>query len=87
MNFARTERPVAFRWALGTQKRSEGTWAGVLTVIGAGFVARIRYWRAVRRTRKRLSELDDKMLADLGFYRDQIGLLARRGRLPEWDEM
>ncbi|HEV2507476.1 MAG TPA: DUF1127 domain-containing protein [Mesorhizobium sp.] len=81
MNFVSTERSVAVRWALGGRDGPDDTQAGV------GLVVWIRRWRAVRRTRKRLSELDDRMLADLGFYRDQIGLVARRGCLPEWDEM
>ncbi|MFE0014078.1 DUF1127 domain-containing protein [Mesorhizobium sp. NPDC059054] len=89
MNFASTQNRGLFRWTLRAQGRlkGQGAWAAGLVAVGAGFAASIRRWRAVHRTRKSLSGLDDKALADLGLYRDQIGLVARRGRLPQWDEM
>lgn len=88
MNFASLQGAALFGWALrgqSGQKKQRARIAGAIAV-GAGFVAWIRRWLAVYRTRKRLSELDDKGLADLGLYRDQIELVARRGRLPQWDE-
>lgn len=89
MNFASTQGAILFRRTLRAQngRKDQGTWAARLIAVGSGFAAWIRHWRAVYRTRKSLSELDDKGLADLGLYRDQIGLVARQGCLPEWDAM
>lgn len=82
MNVMSTQGPITSRWALGARDkpRDRGSWLDRL-------VSGIRHGRAVRRSRKSLSELDDKALADLGLCRDQIGLVAQRGRLPDWEEM
>ncbi len=87
MNVVSTQGALLVRRALRSQNGRVGIWADTATAIGTSLAERLRHWRGIRRTRKRLSELDDRMLADLGFHRDQIGLVARRGRLPEWDEM
>lgn len=89
MNFASTQGMILFRQTLQAQsgRKDLGTWTARLIAVGSGFAARIRHRRAVHRTRKSLSALDDKGLADLGLYRDQIGLVARQGCLPEWEEM
>ena len=81
MNVMSTQGPIVSRWAVGAkdEPRDRGGWLNRL-------VSGMRHWKAVRRTRKSLSELDDNALADLGLYRDQIGLVAQRGRLPDWDE-
>lgn len=81
MNFASTQGMVR------SGRKDQPTWAARLIAIGIGFATWIRRWRAEHRTRRSLSALDDKGLADLGLYRDQIGLVARQGLLPEWDGM
>jgi uncharacterized protein YjiS (DUF1127 family) len=39
-----------------------------------------RKWRAVRRSRRALSALNDRLLSDLGVTRHQIGLVERNDR-------
>jgi uncharacterized protein YjiS (DUF1127 family) len=46
----------------------------------------LRCKRQARRSRSALDALDNKMLADLGITRGQIGSVARLGRLPDWGE-
>ena len=41
-------------------------------------------WRRIRRNTVRLSDLDDRLLADIGVRRDQIGAVARAGKLAGW---
>jgi len=43
-------------------------------------------WRRIRRNTVRLSDLDDRLLADIGVRRDQIGDVARRERLQGWGD-
>jgi uncharacterized protein YjiS (DUF1127 family) len=49
------------------------------------FIVWARRRRQVRRNIRRLTVLDDRLLADIGVARDQIRQVARLGRLPDWD--
>jgi uncharacterized protein YjiS (DUF1127 family) len=35
----------------------------------AGFVGRVRHWIEIRRTLDAIAHMDDRMLADIGWYR------------------
>jgi uncharacterized protein YjiS (DUF1127 family) len=54
-----------------------------LARLGARSIARARRRRQLRRDIEILSALDDKVLVDIGFSRDQIDHAISHGRLPE----
>lgn len=58
--------------------------AGWLVRMLASALAWMRRQRQTRRNFAILRRLDDQMLADIGILPDQIGYVARRGRLPDW---
>lgn len=65
-------------------KPARTSWPTVGANIVSHSLAWFRHWRQVQRTTELLTELDDKMLADIGLMRDQVWHAARHGRLPDW---
>ncbi len=55
---------------------------------GADLLMRLSAWlrqrREVRRSKAELSVLDDRLLADIGIERHEMGEVARLGHLPGW---
>jgi uncharacterized protein YjiS (DUF1127 family) len=51
---------------------------------GRGCVLAVRKWRQARRSRWMLSTFNDRLLADVGLRRHQVGLAERGDRLMQW---
>ena len=58
------------------------TRGGAFARLVAGWIDRLAERRQARRDIAMLSALDDRLLADIGFSRDQLGSADWIGRLP-----
>ncbi|MVA26481.1 DUF1127 domain-containing protein [Agrobacterium vitis] len=54
-------------------------------LIGIGTVrARLKRWQVTRRTRRDLTDLDARLLRDIGISRDEVRVEMRKSIYPHW---